>query len=271
MIILPIINLNTFSYHPSDNEFTFAVDYCSEMFCHRSLLNYLPQYSVWWYYFTLLLTLLSYGSDWLSCKKILPFDLIIYSWDFCTDLAATLPYREYKTLYSRQSADIFSWHLCLSRTVSTYSFIFMECPSITLICSEIIHLITGIQNILKNQNFVIPNAHQMYVYQGIRNVRFLECFTQVLNRWYLTLTCVIIKISMSWMILSVFIFKYHYSLGYLVIEQYFFAELCTFVVTFIVFFFTLPKPFSFNVRCFPLQWTFLLLTFFFLVTFLGLP
>lgn len=32
-----------------------------------------------------------------------------------------------------------------------------------------------------------------------------------------------------------FIFKYHYSLGFLAIEQYFFAELCTFVVTFFLF------------------------------------
>lgn len=203
MIILPIISFNTFSYHPSDNECTFAVDYCSEMFWHRSLLNYLPQYSVWWCYFTLFLTLSSYGSDWLSCKKIFSFGLVIYYWDFCTDLAALLPYREYKSLYSRQSAHIFSWHLCLSRTVSTYSFIFMECPNITMICLEIIHLITGIQNIQKNKNFVVSNAHQMYVYQGIRNVRFSECFAQVLNRWYLSLTCVIIKISMSWIILSV--------------------------------------------------------------------
>ena len=122
MIILPIISFNTFSYHPSDNECTFAVDYCSEMFWHRSLLNYLPQYSVWWCYFTLFLTLSSYGSDWLSCKKIFSFGLVIYYWDFCTDLAALLPYREYKSLYSRQSAHIFSWHLCLSRTVSTYLF-----------------------------------------------------------------------------------------------------------------------------------------------------
>lgn len=98
--------------------------------------------------------------------------------------------------------------------------LFQVCTKITLISLEIVHLI-GTQNIQKKQNFLGPNAHQRYVYQGIRNVRFLECFVQVLNRRSLTWTCDYYDLHVMNGFDCCFIFRYHCNMGCLVIELYF--------------------------------------------------